>query len=256
MKKILALILALALMATFAACGNKTDDADDAVSTDIVTQGDETQMDEATDEQVADDKQNAEQTNKQDKQPNNEQPKKEQEKPSQKPAQKPADETKPQQPSQNPVEAPAQKPAEPPVEKPAENNQANATLGNILLSDFKAKAGSGMGAEDIANALLANSAIKFSGGAIPVEPGLLSGFDNAEITGFKSGYMFAPMIGSIPFVGYIFELENASDAASFIANLEKNANKRWNICVEADETVTGSAGNKVFFVMCPKTLEE
>ena len=52
------------------------------------------------------------------------------------------------------------------------------------------------------------------------------------------------------------KLENAADVPSFIANLEKNANKRWNICVEADEMVTGSVGNKVFFVMCPTSLEE
>ena len=68
--------------------------------------------------------------------------------------------------------------------------------------------------------------------------------------------MFAPMIGSIPFIGYVFELPNAGDASSFIANLQKNANLRWNICVAADEMVTGSAGNKVFFVMCPESLEE
>ena len=80
--------------------------------------------------------------------------------------------------------------------------------------------------------------------------------DNAEITGFKNGATFGPMIGSIPFIGYVFELEDGVSASDFIANLKKNANLRWNICVEAEEMVAGSSGNKVFFVMCPKAFEE
>ncbi|MBQ7040303.1 MAG: hypothetical protein IJN39_07015, partial [Clostridia bacterium] len=106
------------------------------------------------------------------------------------------------------------------------------------------------------NALMENPAIKFMGGAMPVEEGLLSGFDNAEIKGFKSGAVFMPMIGSIAFIGYVFELNDAKDVSSFISNLKANANPRWNICVEAEETVTGSYGNKVFFVMCPTSLED
>jgi hypothetical protein len=113
-----------------------------------------------------------------------------------------------------------------------------------------------MGTEELANALITNPAIKFMGGAMPVEEGLLSGFDNTEIKGFKSGAVFMPMIGSIPFVGYVFELENEADVSGFISNLKSNANLRWNICVAADEMVTGSVGNKVFFVMCPTSLEE
>ena len=128
-------------------------------------------------------------------------------------------------------------------------------MGNTLLAEFKKKASS-MGTEELANALVTSPAIKFMGGAMPVEEGLLSGFDNAEIKGFKSGAVFMPMIGSIPFIGYVFELENDADVSGFISNLKKNANMRWNICVEAEEMVTGSVGNKVFFVMCPTSLEE
>ncbi len=147
-----------------------------------------------------------------------------------------------------------EKPAEKPEEKPEEAPQA-ATLGKTLLADFKAKAAQGMSVDAIAEALLSNPAIQFMGGSMAVEEGLLSGFDNAEITGFKSGAVFMPMIGSIPFIGYVFELGSASEVSAFIAKLEANANPRWNICVTADETVTGSYGNKVFFVMCPTSLE-
>ena len=67
--------------------------------------------------------------------------------------------------------------------------------------------------------------------------------------------MFAPMIGSIPFVGYVFTLEEGADAAAFMQTLTDNADPRWNVCVEADETVVENADNMVFFVMCPAQFE-
>lgn len=137
----------------------------------------------------------------------------------------------------------------------AENN-SNKTLGNKLLSEFKSVAGSGS-ALAVAEKLSAYSELGvLPMGAMEVEPGLLTGFDNAEIKGFKEGAMFAPMMGTIPFVGYVFTLEDGADVSSFIATLTSNANRRWNICTEAEETVTGSSGNKVFFVMCNKSLEQ
>ena len=89
-----------------------------------------------------------------------------------------------------------------------------------------------------------------------VEEGYLTGVGNAEIKGFKEGAMFAPMIGTIPFVGYVFTLDSAESVAGFTATLKKNDDKRWNICTEADEMITGSVGNKVFFVMSPLSFEE
>ena len=41
-------------------------------------------------------------------------------------------------------------------------------------------------------------------GSMPVEEGYLAGFE-VEIKGFKKGVTFGPMIGTIPFVGYIRE---------------------------------------------------
>ena len=96
-------------------------------------------------------------------------------------------------------------------------------------------------------------------GVMPIEPGYLPGLSpentEVEIKGFKSGATFAPMIGSIAFVGYVFELEEGADAEAFIAELEKNANPRWNICVEASETVIGAVDNLVLFVMTPDGAE-
>ncbi|MEE1218492.1 MAG: hypothetical protein U0L20_01055 [Ruminococcus sp.] len=128
------------------------------------------------------------------------------------------------------------------------------TVGEKLLADFKAD--SKGTAQEIADRLLTNEVIEFAGGATVVEEGLLSGFDNAEIKGFKEGVMFAPMMSSIAFVGYIFELPADADVEAFKTTLKDSANLRWNICVEAEELIVESEGNKVFFLMCPKSFEQ
>ena len=123
------------------------------------------------------------------------------------------------------------------------------------MSDFKSIAKS-QNAESIANQLIANKIIPFMPAVMPVEEGWLNGFGDAEITGFKEGAMFGPMIGTIPFIGYVFELKDETDVNQFISTLKSNANLRWNICTEADEMVVCSVDKKVFFVMCPKYFEE
>ncbi len=175
--------------------------------------------------------------------------------PTPKPAEKP-DAAPTQKPTEKPTAAPTQKPTAAPSEAPTAKPQEAKTVGQILLADFKAKAGSAEGAEELANALSSNSILPFFGATMPVEPGLLSGFGNTEIKGFREGAMFAPMIGAIPFVGYVFVLEDGVSAGDFVATLKKSADLRWNICVEAEEMVTGTVGNKVFFVMCPKDFSE
>lgn len=129
------------------------------------------------------------------------------------------------------------------------------TVGQTLLADFEERAEK----EDvsaIAEGLIANEIIQFMGGSMSVEPGFLTGFGEYEVTGFSEGAMFSPMIGTIPFVGYVFQLEEGVDADEFIANLKANADLRWNICTEAEEMVAGKKGDKVFFVMCPTAFEE
>ena len=130
-----------------------------------------------------------------------------------------------------------------------------ATVGSILLEAFKTEAESG-NSREVAEKLIANPAIQFAGGVMEIEEGFLSGFDDTEIKGFKDGAMFEPMIGTIPFVGYVFTIENEENAPAFIETLKSAANLRWNICTAADEMVTGSVGNKVFFVMCPTSFAE
>jgi hypothetical protein len=88
-----------------------------------------------------------------------------------------------------------------------------------------------------------------------VQAGPLTGFDS-EISGFEEGVMFSPMIGSIPFVGYIFTIADGDDPDVFIQTLTDSANPRWNVCTEADETVVDNIGNYVFFLMCPESFDD
>lgn len=132
--------------------------------------------------------------------------------------------------------------------------ESDTTVGEALYNDFK-NDHSGT-ATEIAERLLENEVVGFMGGAVPVEEGYLAGFDDTEIKGFKDGVMFAPMIGTIPFVGYIFELEDDSQVESFKTTLKNSANLRWNICTTADEMICENEGNKVFFLMCPTQFDE
>ena len=109
--------------------------------------------------------------------------------------------------------------------------QAPATLGQALLQEFQ-------------------------GAVTPVEPGLLMGFGNETIQGFSQGVMFAPVISTIPFVGYLFRLEEQTSGQDFVQTLRDAADPRWNICTEADETVVQQEGDIVFFLMCPQSMEE
>lgn len=130
------------------------------------------------------------------------------------------------------------------------------TMGAKLWAAFEAAqaANPSATAEEIANILATDPCIEFMCGAMPIEAGLLSGFGEFEVKGFEQGAMYLPFIGSIPFVGYIFDLAEGADVAAFIKDLEDNCNPRWNICVTADQTVIGSKGNRVFFLMCPATI--
>lgn len=171
----------------------------------------------------------------------------------------PKEETKPaEKPQSKPQQKPAQtpsKPAETPS-KPAETPSKpapSATVGQTLKGVFQANASGS--ALDAANRIVSHESIPFSGMAMAVEPGLLMGFGNTEITGFSEGAMFGPSIGTIPFVGYVFTLDGSVDGSAFCQTLQSAADLRWNVCTEADELVVTQSGSKVFFLMCPTSFE-
>lgn len=223
MKKLLAVILVLSMVFALASCGGK--------EVNTIVQ-DEVENEEVKDVVTDDEKSET--------------------KPEVKPETKP--EAKPEvKPEVKPQEKPETKPEEVPEKKPEVNKPT--TVGQILLSDFNSLATDSASALTVAGGLTQNAVFPFSLATMEVEEGYLGGFD-ADITGFKEGAMFGPVIGTLPFVGYVFTLEDGADVNAFISTLKSNANLRWNICTQADEMTVGSKGNKVFFVMCNKTFDE
>lgn len=127
------------------------------------------------------------------------------------------------------------------------------TVAQTLLGEFMATIETTEDLEAVANTLSSSETLSVLGMMVmPVEEGWLNGFDE-EIAGFTQGYTFSPMIGSIPFVGYVFETE---DAAALVETLKAHGQLNWNICTTADEMVVEASGNYVFFVMAPFSLDE
>lgn len=144
-------------------------------------------------------------------------------------------------------------------EAPVDGEASGETLGTTILGVFNDALAQDAekDALTLAGEICAHESVSLIGPmTMEVEPGYLTGFNNYEVTGFEQGVMFAPMIGSIPFVGYVFTLPADADADAFVTGLKDNADLRWNICVEADEMIAEANGNKVFFLMCPATLEQ
>lgn len=140
----------------------------------------------------------------------------------------------------------------PAVDTPSVNGESAA---QTLLTVFYNEIGANPAAtvEDLANKVIAHESIQFMPMVMPVEEGYLAGFNN-EIKGFETAATFAPGIGTIPFVGYVFRLADGADVEAFKATLEAEANLRWNICTAAEEMVCENVGNTVFFLMCPVSL--
>lgn len=224
MKKILAMILALIMVLSLVACGNDTSADEGEVDNEAGTDA-ELPEDEAADpDQPAD-------------------------------MDAPADMDTPAVDPEQEAGTEAPSDTEEPSGSVGAPTTSDATIGQTLLTQFKGMDVS-IGAQAIADQLITNPVIEFMGGAMPVEPGLLSGFGNTEITGFSEGVMFGPMMGSIAFVGYIFEVEEGTDVAAFMDTLKTNCDPRWNICVEADETNIHNIGNTVFFLMSRTSYDE
>ncbi len=132
------------------------------------------------------------------------------------------------------------------------------TVGEKLRADFiKAAANKDASAQEIVDAIIADPVLDIAVSSNEVEEGLLTGFDNVEFSDFLEAVQFGPMISGIPFIGYVFVLdEEDGDADGFVKALKDNANPRWNVCTEADEVIAEKSGNKVFFLMCPKSFDE
>lgn len=66
---------------------------------------------------------------------------------------------------------------------------------------------------------------------------------------YKEAIASESMVGSIPHSVVLIRLENASDADQVVKDIEKNANPRKWICVEAENTYVLSKGDLVVLIM-------
>jgi len=129
----------------------------------------------------------------------------------------------------------------------------NKTVANTLSETFEKEIKKQKDIEKVAQTLSESEVIVPALQTFVVgEEDYLSGFKE-EIKGFDKAVGIAPMIGTIPFIAYVFEVENPKE---FARVLEENAELNWNICTEADEMKTTIVDNYVFFVMSPTSFEE
>ena len=133
------------------------------------------------------------------------------------------------------------------------------TMGEALWNTFQTTVSENPDIEiaSLANTLAADPSLPFTGtvSSIEADAEYFVGFGDYRITGFDSASVYAPMIGSYAFVGYVFELSEDTSVNEFLVSLTSHCDPRWNICVEAEQTVAGAVGNTVFFVMCPRAVK-
>ena len=135
---------------------------------------------------------------------------------------------------------------------------AELTVAGTFAEAFKAEAAKeGATTNAIATALSTNELVAFMPMVQDMEADAwLAGFDAETMTGYEACTAFMPMIGTIPFVSYVFELEADADKDAFVATLNDNANLRWNICTAAEELVVETVDNFVFVIMAPLSFEQ
>ena len=139
------------------------------------------------------------------------------------------------------------------VKENTEQKQEENTVAQTLGRQFESEIENERDIEKVTKKIAENEILEISVDASQVKSGdYLSGFQK-EIKDYKNAYIIRPMIGTIPFIAYIFEVENSSE---FAEELKSSADLRWNICTEADEMHVVVRGDYVFFVMSPKNFEQ
>lgn len=132
-----------------------------------------------------------------------------------------------------------------------------ASVADTFAEAFKTVAAKGGSAYDIASEL----------GTTVTVPVMLMPMDMTEaegLQGFNEGFKFegyeevaqlSPMIGTIPFMSFVFKLSADADVEAFADSVEEYANPAWNVCTSADDVVVVAEGSYVYLVMAPASFE-
>ncbi len=135
----------------------------------------------------------------------------------------------------------------------AKPKEEDTRVASILTNQFKEEMKKSKDASEVAKKISENESIAVAVDVVELKKGdYVQGFDK-EIKGYQKAYAIMPAISSIPFIAYIFEVDNAEDFAKY---LNDNANLRWNVCTEADNKASAVVDKYVFFVMAPENFEE
>lgn len=130
------------------------------------------------------------------------------------------------------------------------------TWGAAFWADFEAAVAANKGAT--ADVLAGAMQMSASGAAMgmamvmPMEAGFFQGF-TADVTGFKSAAVIAPMMSSTLLV-YVFELEEGANVREFVSFLNDNADPAWMVCMTAETTTIGSIDNYVLAAYAPSAM--
>lgn len=131
-----------------------------------------------------------------------------------------------------------------------ENYIPDKTIGTVLCEEFEMVVmnNSEITLQDLMETIRSNPEIVFMCETQSVSAGNISGF-NSDITGFMECFMLKPTIQTIPFVAYVFYLNENEDVETFEKKLYDNVNLKWNEVTEADEIVVTAVGRHVFCVI-------
>ena len=128
--------------------------------------------------------------------------------------------------------------------------------GEAFWADFKAAVAANAGATaDVVAGTLYSSASGAGigmGMVLPMEAGYFQGF-MADVTGFKSAAVIAPMMSSALLV-YVFELEADANVREFVSFLSDNADPSWMICMTAETTTIAALDNYVLVAYAPSFM--
>ncbi len=127
------------------------------------------------------------------------------------------------------------------------------SVARTLAQQFKEEIKKEKDIMNVASSISKNKVLEISTDVVALgSDDYVSGFQT-EIKKFNQAVAIRPMIGTIPFVAYIFDVD---DGETFAKNLKENADLRWNICTEADEMEAAVFDHYVFFVMSPKNFDQ
>jgi hypothetical protein len=133
-----------------------------------------------------------------------------------------------------------------PTTVPQETEPA-VNMEEVIKSSVSAGIEDSVGIKDILQGIVDSESLPISCVVEDIPEEFMPGFKN-KIEGFTDGAMLMPVIGSQPFIVYLF---NTEDADTLMETLKEEADPRWNICTEATVTVCENYENFVLFAMLP-----